>query len=387
MQALILAGGEGTRLRPLTSTIPKPVVPLAGRPFITHMIDWLRAHGVDDVILACGFMAGAVRQVLGDGARSGVRLRYVEEPEPLGTGGALKYAQDLLDERFLMLNGDCLTDVDLTAQLAQHERTGALLTLGLIAVEDPSAYGLVRCDGDGRVTQFLEKPSAAEIDSNLVSLGAYVVQREVLDEMPPAGSRVSIERDVFPRLIGRGLYGWRASGYWLDIGTPERYLQATYDLLEGAVGTRMGRAGHGETGRSGHGQTGRTGHGEAGRGEIGRAVGTQTGRPVHGPALIGARCQIDPSATVGALTVLGDGVTVAAEAHIEGSVVLDGAVVGEGARISGSIVGPRARIGARCRIEGGVVVGEGVRLGAGNVLAGGSRLSPGASVPDAGVAP
>src|SRR6059058_340416 len=166
MQALILAGGQGTRLRPLTSTIPKPVVPLVGRPFISYMLEWLHSHGVDDVILSCGFMADAVREVLGDGSEVGIRLRYLEEPEPLGTGGALKYAEDLLAERFYMLNGDVLTDIDLTQQLAQHERTGARATLALIPVEDPSPYGLVRRDADLSVCEFVEKPSQDEISTN-----------------------------------------------------------------------------------------------------------------------------------------------------------------------------------------------------------------------------
>ncbi|TMM00473.1 MAG: nucleotidyltransferase family protein, partial [Actinobacteria bacterium] len=200
MQALILAGGEGTRLRPLTSTIPKPVVPLVDRPFITYMIEWLRAHGVEHVILACGFMAADVRGVIGDGATLGVRLRYVEEPRPLGTGGALKYAQDLLTERFLMLNGDVLTDIDLSAQLSQHERTGAKATLALVEAEDPSAYGLVRCGSDHAVKAFVEKPDPGEADTNLISAGAYVLERDILDEMAPAGTNISIERDVFPRL-------------------------------------------------------------------------------------------------------------------------------------------------------------------------------------------
>src|SRR5947207_9772454 len=156
MQALILAGGQGTRLRPLTSTIPKPVVPLVGRPFISYMLEWLRSHGVDDVILSCGHMADGVRGVLGDGESLGIRLRYLEEPKPLGTGGALKFAEDLLDERFFMLNGDVLTDIDLTAQLRQHERTGARGTLALIPVDDPSAYGLVRLGADNAVDEFIE---------------------------------------------------------------------------------------------------------------------------------------------------------------------------------------------------------------------------------------
>src|SRR6478752_8193765 len=155
MQALILAGGEGTRLRPLTSTVPKPVVPLVDRPFIAFMLAWLREHGVDDVVMSCGHLASGVRNVLGDGSSLGIRLRYVEEPQPLGTGGAVKYAESLLDERFLMLNGDVLTDIDLGAQLAQHERTGAKATLALVPVDDPSAYGVVILEEDRAVRDFV----------------------------------------------------------------------------------------------------------------------------------------------------------------------------------------------------------------------------------------
>src|SRR6202050_5330122 len=164
MQAVILVGGQGTRLRPLTSTLPKPIVPLVDRPFISYMLAWLRGHGVDDVIMSCGFLATSVREVLGDGSALGVRLRYVEEPEPRGTAGALKFAESMLDERFLMLNGDVLSDLDLTGQIAQHERTGAKATLALVPVADPSAYGLVRLNEDHSVSEFVEKPSPDQID-------------------------------------------------------------------------------------------------------------------------------------------------------------------------------------------------------------------------------
>src|SRR6478735_9367256 len=185
MQAVILVGGEGTRLRPLTSTVPKPVVPLVDRPFISFMLDWLVRHGIDDVIMSCGFLASGVRNVLGDGSDAGVRLRFVEEPDPRGTAGALKYAEPLLDERFLMLNGAVLTDLDLTAQIAQHERTGARATLALTPVEDPSAYGLVRLTPGNEVTEFVEKPSADQIDTNNISAGAYVLERSVLELLEP----------------------------------------------------------------------------------------------------------------------------------------------------------------------------------------------------------
>ncbi len=367
MQALILAGGEGTRLRPLTSTVPKPVVRLVDRPFISFMIEWLRRHGVDDVILACGFMADGVESVLGDGSQLGVRLRYVAEPEPLGTGGALKYAEELLAPRFLMLNGDVLSDIDLSALIAQHERTRARVTIALMGVDDPSAYGLVRCRDDLAVTGFLEKPSPDEIDTNLVNAGAYVIEREVLGEMAPAGTRSSIERELFPTLVGRGLYGYEASGYWMDIGTPARYLQATYEILDGdvctEVGTRVAQAGG----------VLREGDGEA--------AGS-----VHGPVIIGAGCRLAAGSFVGARTVLGPDVVLGPGAHVEGSVVLRGASIGAHTRVRDSILGPGVRIGDRCRIEGRVVLGEGVTIGAGNTLAAGMRIFPGVHLPDGAIA-
>ena len=263
MQAVILVGGEGTRLRPLTSTVPKPVVPLVDRPFIAFMLEWLARHGVDDVVMSCGFLATAVRNVLGDGSQYGLRLRFVEEPEPRGTAGALKYAEDLLDERFLMLNGDVLTDIDLTAQIAQHEATGAVGTLALVSVADPTAYGLVRLHDDQAVKEFVEKPSADQIDTRLISAGAYVLERAVLD-LIPADRNVSIEREVWPQLVGKGLFGYAAEAYWLDIGTPERYLQGTFDILEGNVATAVAeRLGPRLPGR-GRARAGRRAHRAAG---------------------------------------------------------------------------------------------------------------------------
>ncbi|HEX8977481.1 MAG TPA: NDP-sugar synthase [Solirubrobacteraceae bacterium] len=366
MQALILVGGEGTRLRPLTSTRPKPVVPLVDRPFIVYMLEWLHSHGVDEAILSCGFMADGVRSVLGDGSQLGVALRYVEEPHPLGTGGALKFAQEYLQERFFMLNGDVLTDIDLTAQLRRHEATGARATLALIGVEDPSAYGLVRRREDTSVSEFVEKPRPDEIDTNLVNAGAYILQRDILADMAPAGTKVSIERDVFPRLVGHGLYGHEVgAAYWLDIGTPERYMQGTFDILEGDVRTEIGRQ-------------------LAAAGGILRAGDVEG--TVHAPALIGAGATVAASAIIGGRTVLGPGVRVHDRAHIDSSVILDGCEIGAGTRVSGAILSPGVTIGERCQIEGRVVIGEGVRIGAGNTLRAGMRIFPGVELPAGAIA-
>jgi mannose-1-phosphate guanylyltransferase len=365
VQALILAGGEGTRLRPLTSTIPKPVVPLVDRPFIAFMLAWLRGHGVDDVVLSCGHMASGVRNVLGDGEAFGVRLRYVEEPRPLGTGGALKLAEPLLDERFLMLNGDVLTDIDLGAQIAQHERTGGVATLALVPVEDPSNYGLVRTAGDGAVTAFVEKPAPDQIDTNRISAGAYVLERSVLDLLAD-GEPASIERDVFPRLVGAGLYGYLAEGYWLDIGTPERYLAGTFDLLEGTVRSPVAD-------RMGDGFT------------VVDASVQSAGRIIPA-ALVEAGCRIGKGARIGGRVVLERDVTVGAGTTIERAVVLQGAEIGANCTLHGCIVGGGVRIGDGCVIEGLSVIGEGVTVGAGNVIANGARLFPGLELPDRSIA-
>jgi mannose-1-phosphate guanylyltransferase len=343
MQAVILVGGEGTRLRPLTSRQPKPVITLVDRPFLVYMLEWLRGHGVQDVILSCGFEPTKVREALGDGEALGLELRYVVEPEPRGTAGALKYADEQvgLDERFLMLNGDVLTDVDVTAQLAQHEATGAVGTLGLVPVDDPSAYGLVLCDPAHAVTGFLEKPAPSQldgIDRYYISAGIYVLQRSVLD-MIDSGRNVSIEREVWPALVGHGLHGSHADGaYWMDIGTPERYLQGTFDILEGNVRTAAVER-------------------------------------------IGAGVTIAGGAHVGDLVVLGSGVTIGEGARVERSVVLDGVTVGAGAELTDCIVAAGAAIAEGAVVRGGAVIGEGVRVGPGNVLAHGIKVFPDTDLP------
>jgi mannose-1-phosphate guanylyltransferase len=365
MQALILAGGEGTRLRPLTSTVPKPVVPLVDRPFISYMLEWLRGHGVDDVVMSCGFLASGVRNVLGDGSRLGIKLRYVEEPRPMGTGGAIKFAEQLLDERFLVLNGDVLTDLDLTTQLAQHEQTGARGTLALVPVEDPTAYGLVRFDDGNAVTEFVEKPAYDDIESTpLISAGAYVLEREVLDLMPP-DQNVSIEREVFPKLIGNGLYAYAGSGYWMDIGTPHRYLRGTWDILEGNVTTEVSKRLDGSFLA------------------VGEGVGGQ-GRIIP-PALVEEGCTIGAGAQVGSLAVLGPNVSVGAGTTIERAVVLSGAEIGPNCTLRDCIVAAGARVGEGTHVEGEAVLGEGVTVGAGNVLSNGLRLFPGVSLPDGAI--
>ncbi len=325
MQAIVLVGGEGTRLRPLTETVPKPALTLVDRPFLAYMIEWLAGHGVTEVVLACGFLPDVLREALaGEEERARVAIRYVVEPERRGTAGAIRYAADelgeRLDDRFLALNGDVLTDLDLTALLGAHGERDAQATLGLHPVEDSSAYGLVRCDGEGAVLEFLEK--TGEVTPGEVNAGMYVLERSVLNLIPP-GEEVSIERDVFPRLVGEGLHGLRLDGYWMDIGTPERYLQASWDILEHRVETRV--------------------------------------EPTAPGMLLAADAELASDATVGPRAVVGPRSRVGASAVVRDSVLLDGCLIGEGATVSGSILSAGVEVAAGASLEG-EVVGRGERV-------------------------
>jgi mannose-1-phosphate guanylyltransferase len=352
MQAVVLVGGEGTRLRPLTLTQPKPAIRLVDRPFIRFMVDWLSRHGVTDVVMACGFRAEALQAALGNRVEGGPEVRYVEEPEPLGTAGPIRYAaeQGLLADRFLVLNGDLLTDLDLSALIDTHAEQSAVATLGLYPVADPTSYGLVRRAESGAVTGFLEKPDPAEIDTDEVNAGTYVLERSVIDLIPP-GRAVSIERDVFPRLVGQGLFARRLEGYWMDIGTPERYLQASWDILEGVVETEVTQR------LDGAGLLV----------EDGAAV--DAAAAVSPPALVEAGCEVGPDAAIGARAVLGSG-----------------SVVGEGAKIAEAVLDNDCRVGARTEVHAailaaGVEVGAGARIGSGAVIGEGARIQAQARVP------
>lgn len=337
----MLAGGEGTRLRPLTYTTPKPVMPLAGRPFLSFMLDWLRSHGMDEVILSCGFGSHAVKLVLGD-IYDGMRLRYVIEEEPLGTAGPVRLAhdEDVLEERLLVLNGDVLTDIDLTAELEQHRRTGARATLALHPVEDTSSYGVVPTAEDGQVEAFIEK-GGGDAPTNRINAGAYVIEREVIDSIP-AGRVVSFEREVFPSLVGEGLYGFDAAGYWIDIGTPERYLEATWDLLAGRVRSSL-------------------------------PPRDETGSLVYENCLLSG-------AHVGPQSVLGRHCSVGTDARVERSVLHERVHVGADAAVVEAVLAERVRVGERARVGPDAMVGAGAIIPPDTILPAGARIEPGVTV-------
>lgn len=312
MQALVLVGGKGTRLRPLTNETPKPVLPLAGRPFLGYMVEWLQGHGVEHIVFACGFLPDRMREVLGDGVDGGPRFTWVVERDALGTAGAMRHALDHLDGTFLALNGDSLADLDLTALWNRHRETGARATLGLYPMADPSAYGLVDLAPDGQVRDFLEKPDGPGVKPGLVSAGIYVLDRDVIAAVSP-GRSVSIEHEVFPALAGNGLYGLVLDGYWKDIGTPERFLEATWDIIEGRV---------------------------------------QTAVPVHPEGLlIDPETSIHPAARIGPRAVIGPGCEIGPGASVARSVLLDGVVVGAGATVADSIFSPGVNVADNAIVE------------------------------------
>ena len=329
MRAVVLVGGEGTRLRPITETIPKPLVPLVDRPSLAHVLDHLERHGVHEVVLSSSYheetFGAFIRSRRGDPA-----ITWITEIEPLGTGGAIVNALADLggDETFLALNGDILTDLDLASMIALHRERGASATIALTHVEDARPFGLVPTGPDGRVIEFREKPT--ELVPGDINAGTYVLEAAALEGWP-RGENASIERDIFPRLIaqGRPVYGFASDAYWLDLGTPEKYLQAHVDLLDGRV----------------------------------------NGHPAYAAPFVQTDA-VDRRASIGRHVAIGPAVAVAAGADVQDSVLLDSATVGRAAVVHRSILGPRSSVGEAARVVD-AVLGADASVGAGVSLEGG----------------
>lgn len=357
MDAIVLVGGEGTRLRPLTYDIPKQMLPVVDRPMIEHVASWLVHHGVDRLILSLGYRPDAFLEAYPDQMIAGAELVCAVEPELLDTAGAVRFAAERagVEGTFIVVNGDCLSDFDLESIVSFHKKQGAQATIQLTPVADPSAFGVVPTDAEGRVTAFIEKPPPGSAPTNLINAGCYVLEPTVLARIE-AGRRVSIERETFPELVSAGaLYALASEEYWLDTGTPEKYLQASLDILRGM-----------------------------------RTADSLPRAPLRAPAVF-----VDPDATVEGdvhpASFVGHGATVAegaevadsvvsrqslvsSGARVSGSVVMAGAVIGEAALVESSIVGPYAVVGASCKVSGWSVLGARARSEDGSVLEG-ARLA------------
>lgn len=349
MVALILIGGAGTRLRPFTCDYPKPLLPVLNRPFLEYQFDVLKRHGVRDIVLCTAYKPGLFHRMLGDGRGRGLRLRYVHERRPLGTGGAVKNAQAHLKGTTLVLNGDILHTLDVSAFLRFHRRVRADLSIALTRVKDPTLYGLVETDPSGRVRRFLEKPSWDEIVTNAVNAGAYLFEPSVTERIP-AGVNYSLERSVFPHMLEEGarLFGYVSRGYWMDIGTVEKYLQVHIDILGGATRLPL------PPGRRRPGL----------RAGSGVRLGRELTLDREGSVVLGDRARVGDFARFSGRVCVGPDCEIGKGASLEDCVVLSGARIGDGAALKGCVVGPKSRVGHHAA------------LSAGSALAGGSTLRP-----------
>ena len=352
MQAVILVGGEGTRLRPLTYGTPKPMVPIMNVPFLARTMERLYEAEIRDVILAAGYMPRAIVDYFGDGSKLGMKITYAIEETPLGTAGALKNVKQHITGPFFVLNGDIFTSLDLRAMRRYHHEKGGIGALHLIPVADPSPFGCVVHDRLGRVTAFIEKPPKDQAPTNEINAGTYLLERAIL-ELIPAGRNVSIERETFPQAIAAGLslYAYTTNDYWIDIGRPEQYLAAHRDVLRGAMPLGL------EPGVSGKGA-----------GALRDHPGVVP--PVHAAEDI----VVDASATVGPNVVVGRSCSIGADAIVRESVLWDRVSVGAGAVIEEAIVASGVTIGAEARVARGSVIGHDVTIEPGTVLQAGARV-------------
>lgn len=353
MKAVLLVGGEGTRLRPLTCNTVKAMVPIVNRPFLEHLLGYLRSHGVDDIVVTLCYLPECIERRLGNGAACGVRLAYVMEKTPLGTAGAVKNAQSHLDGPFFVLNGDIMTNIDLRGMLSFHRERRAIATIALTPVENPSAYGVVETAPDGRVKRFIEKPPPGQAPTNMINAGIYVLEPEVL-RCVPRGTPCMFEHHVFPTLLSEGaaVFAYPTRDYWIDIGTPEKYRQVQYDLLLGNCASALWA------------------------GEV-RADGVDMERVtlhpsamVEGPVALGAGCSVEAGARILGPTVLGEGCVISEGAVVDRTIVWRNVRFGKKASICESVVGDDCSIGDGSVIEGGCVLGDHV------VISEGRRLEP-----------
>jgi mannose-1-phosphate guanylyltransferase / phosphomannomutase len=359
MKAVVMAGGEGTRLRPLTSNQPKPMVPIVGKPCMEHILELLREHGMTEVIVTVAFLPQAIRGYFGNGETLGMEIGYSVEESPLGTAGSVRAAGKQLDETFLVISGDALCDVDLSALVAFHKERGAAVTIGLKSVENPLEFGIVVTDEEGRIERFLEKPSWSQVFSDTINTGIYVLEPEVLKHVP-SDRPYDFSKELFPYLLemGRPLYGYVMDGYWQDIGDLDQYRQANFDALEQNVRLNI--------------------PGMSIRGNVWLGEGVEIGdlEQIEGPAYIGNYCRIAPGATVGEHSVLSNSVTLRERTRTARSVIDASTHIGRSSLIEGAIVGRLCDIRAHVRIHEGVAIGDEVRIGSETVVMPGVRIYP-----------
>jgi len=358
VKAIILVGGEATRLHPLTPNTPKAMMPVLNAPFLSYVIKRLKSHGISEIILTQSHYAEAIKNYFGDGKSLGTRLKYVIEPVQLGTAGAVKNSESLLGETFLALNGDVFTDLDDAAMLAFHRQKKAAVTIALTPVANPSAYGLVETDPDGRVRRFLEKPKPEEITTNMINAGTYVIEPEVLRRIPP-GTKFSFERELFPDLLARGepVYAYLSDAYWIGMGTPENYLKLNRDLIE----DKSTQYQHNKAKSVGKGSKVHPEAQISGAMLIDRDCTIEKGAKIVGPAVIGAGTSIGEGALVENAIIWQD-VSIGREAIIKSSIIANSCRLEDGCRIENAVLGDHVTVKEKARTEPGLRVTPGTTV-------------------------
>jgi mannose-1-phosphate guanylyltransferase/phosphomannomutase len=359
MKAVVMAGGEGTRLRPLTSNQPKPMVPVVGKPCMEHIVELLRGNGINDVIVTVAFLPQAIRSYFGDGEPLGVNIEYSVEESPLGTAGSVRLASEKLADTFVVISGDALTDVNLQKLVDFHRERGAAVTIGLKSVENPLEFGIVVTDDEGRIERFLEKPSWGQVFSDTINTGIYVLEPEVLRHVP-IDRPYDFSKELFPLLLemGRPLYGYVFEEYWQDIGNLEQFRQANFDALDGAVSLNV------------------PGIRLRGNVWIGEGVELDDLEQIEGPAFVGNYSRIAAGATVAPYSVLSASVTLRERARTSRSVIDASTYIGRSAVVEGAIVGRSCEIGSHVLVQEGAAIGDEVALGAQSVIHPGVRIYP-----------
>lgn len=363
MKAVILVGGLGTRLRPLTCNTPKPMIPLANQPFIEAMLLRLRDQGVKEVILAVQYLADRFQATLGDGSRLGLKIHIIEEPEPRGTAGAVKNVEHMLDDTTFVLNGDVMTDLDLRSMLTFHREKESKVTVSLTPVDDPTQFGLVEMDREGRVKRFLEKPRAEDITTNLINAGTYVIEPEVFRYVPP-GEFYMFERGLFPVLLQTGdpMFGFPSRAYWTDIGKPQTYLEVNQDILIGRVQYPI------------------CGKQIADRIWVEENVDIHKSAQIVGPVVLGQGVTIGRGAQIIGPTVIGARCQIGADADIERAVLWEDNRIEDGVMLRSCVLGRGNHIGERTVIIDGAIIGDNCTIGSENRLERGIKIWPGIGI-------
>ncbi len=355
MKAVILVGGEATRLRPLTCNTPKIMVPVLNRPFFEHLIGYLKTYNITNIVFAAGRSPEQVQDYFGDGSKFSVRITYSVEDFPLGTAGAVKHAERFLDDAFIVFNGDVFTDIDLRVMMRLHRENKAIASLALTSVDDPTIYGVVETDNRGRVKRFIEKPSWDKVTTNMINAGIYILEPDILSYITPSAFSM-FEHDVFPPLLekGQAIYGYPFQDYWIDIGTPDKYLKLQHDLLQRYIGNKGTK--------------------------FENESFVHSSAQIEGPVIIGEACFIDKNSVIKGPAVLGTRCCVEEDAVIEGVILWQDCRIGKGARLRNCLAASNCCIGEESEILDGCVLGDNVLIGKGSKLSNGTKIWPGKTI-------